>query len=93
MVGKVKDIVPSTEDEGRWLVKIYEYALINIEDEWEGRNPVQYWGEKDFGIDFESLDFCPVKNNLGNLTISGAKKELSRSLGVPEASIEIIIRG
>jgi len=58
MIGKVKDVVPSTETSGRWLIQISEYALVDFPDEWSGRNPVAYWKDSDFpGIDFKSLKF------------------------------------
>lgn len=99
MVGKVKDVVPSTDTEGRWLIQISEYATVNVPDSWEGRNPVAYWQERDFrktpeyeGIDFNSLDFRPLPQRERGLTISEAKAGLAIGLNVPESAIEIVIR-
>lgn len=73
MVGKVKDVVPSTETIDRWLVTFSEYALCDFKDNWEGRNPVSYWTTTDFlpdpqegydGIDFSALDFKPMPEPL-----------------------------
>lgn len=92
LVGKVKDVVPSTETEGRWLILISEYALVNEPDEWIGRNPVAYWKDDDYKIDFKSLEYKTVKPSPFGLTIAEAKAGLAAGLNVPESSIEIIIR-
>ena len=99
MVGKVRDVVPSTEDDGRWLIRISEYAVIPPCDEWEGRNPVAYWTTDDFeDIDFEKLVFetvvsLPESAGVRPLTINEAKEALAKSLGVGVDQIEIIVRG
>ena len=89
LVGKIKDVVPSTEVDNRWLIKISEYALINEPDQWEGRNPVGYWKSDDYEIDFKNLDYVPLETGL---TIQEAKLGLSVGLGVPVEAIEIVIR-
>ena len=90
LVGKIKDVIPSTEVDNRWLIKISEYALIDEPDHWEGRNPVGYWKGDDFeDIDFKNLDYVPLEKGL---TISEAKLGLAAGLGVPIEAIEIIIR-
>ena len=90
LVGKIKDVVPSTEVDNRWLIKISDYALIDEPDQWEGRNPVGYWKDDDYEeIDFKNLDYVPLETGL---TISEAKLGLSVGLGVPVEAIEIIIR-
>jgi Arc/MetJ-type ribon-helix-helix transcriptional regulator len=63
MVGKISDVVPSTETPGRWLIKMSEYALVDWPNEWEGRNPVAYWTTDDYDVGaegFRELDFQPV---------------------------------
>jgi hypothetical protein len=96
MVGKVKDVVPSTETEGRWLILISEYALIDSPDQWEGRNPVAYFKDSDYDedhyIDFKGLDYQPLKASSGGLTIAEAKAGLALGLDVPESAIEIVVR-
>jgi len=97
MVGKIKDVVPSTETEGRWLILFSEYAIIDEPDQWEGRNPVAYWTTDDYeDIDFGGLDFqlMPALATSADqpLSIADAKRALSRSLGVPTDAIEILIR-
>lgn len=92
MVGKIKDISPSTESQGRWLIQISEYALVDVADQWAGRNPVAYLKDSDFPeIPFKDLDYQPVRGRRG-LTIAEAKAGLAASFGVPEAAIEIVIR-
>lgn len=93
MVGKVKDVVPSTETEGRWLIQISEYALVDWPDEWEGRNPVAYWTDDDYeDVDFKTLNFQPLEKPPRGLTIAEAKAGLALGLNVPESSIEIVVR-
>ena len=99
LVGRVKDVVPSTETPGRWLITFSEYALVAWEDEWEGRNPVAYFRTDDYEhSDFESLDFKPMPvvvaptSNVP-MTIARAKQELAESFGVQPEDIEITVRG
>ncbi len=101
MVGRVKDVVPSTDTPGRWLITFSEYALIDWQGEWEGnRNPVAYYRTDDYEEidDFESLNFQPmpvsvIPSPTFPMTIARAKKELAESYSVSEENIEIIIRG
>lgn len=103
MVGKVSDVVPSTETEGRWLILFSEYAVVNVGDQWHGRNPVRFWTTGDYGadIDFENLQWQPMPEFSAKraatikgrgLTIAEAKEGLSLSFGVDPSAIEIIIR-
>ena len=95
MVGKVKDVVPSTDIDGRWLILMSEYALIDVLDQWEGRNPVSYWKDSDYDendINFKTLVFQPLEGRSRGLTIAQAKAGLSLGLDVPESAIEIVVR-
>jgi len=108
MVGKVSDIVPSTETEGRWLILFSEYALVNVAEQFEGRNPVRFWTTDDYSqdIDFEALDFKtmpnlerrpvpapgPVPAAIG-MSIAEAKAALSIRYEVDPSNIDVIIRG
>ena len=78
MVGKVNGVVPSTESDGRWLITISKYALVEWLDQWQGRNPVAYWDTSDYGdiSDFESLDFVPMPI----LRVEAASEKLSLTL-------------
>lgn len=99
LVGKIKDVVPSTEAKGRWLVQISEYITSDFGDEWYGRNPVQYWREESFpNIRFDELEFREMTENMTppasvrGLTIEEAKQGLAAKFGVRAIDIEIIIR-
>lgn len=97
MVGRIRDVLPSTETQGRWLIEMSEYAVFEspVPDQHEGRAPVRYYDEEEYegDIDFDKLKWLsmPVPNN-EQLTIAGAKAALSTSLGVPESAIEITIK-
>ena len=101
MVGKIKDVVPSTDNDGRWLILISEYAHCEWPDEWSGRNPIAYWTTDDFGegqASFDRLEFKPMPNatvlaNAGGLSIEDAKAGLAKTFRVPPDKIEILIRG
>ena len=103
MVGKISDVVPSTETPGRWLILFSEYALCNVAELWSGRNPVRFLKDYDFvSLDFAKLDFQPMPEfsagaagavNSKGLTIAEAKAGLSRTFGGDPSAIEITIRG
>jgi hypothetical protein len=100
MVGKVKDVVPSTDNDGRWLILFSEYALCDWPDEWRGRNPVAYWTTDDFGegqTSFDRLEFKPMPAAhvaiTAGLSIDEAKAGLARTFRVSPEKIEIVIRG
>ncbi|MGH0348219.1 hypothetical protein NKY44_31425 [Sinorhizobium meliloti] len=101
MIGKVSDVVPSTEPEGRWLILFSEYALCNFGDQWEGRNPVRFRTTDDYDFDFKDLEFQPMPEASAGeaatlkgrgLTIAEAKAGLSLTFGVDPSAIEITIR-
>ncbi len=102
LVGKISDVVPSTNHDGRWLLVFSEYAPCSFPDQWEGRNPVAYWTTDDYpDINFDALTFQPMpKAELvppatapsNDLTIADAKLALSRTFGVQPSAIEITIR-
>lgn len=101
MVAKIKDVVPSTDNDGRWLILFSEYAIVDWPDQWEGRNPVAYWNVDqydEYADEFETLKFekmpaATVASSLGqSLTIPEAKQALAKSLGVSIDAIEITIR-
>lgn len=103
IVGQVSDVVPSTETEGRWLVLFSKYALIEVDDQWEGRNPVAYYtvDEYEGAIDFDALKWKPMPESTikpavatkQSVTIAEAKAALAESFGVDPSAIEITIRG
>ena len=98
IVGRVKDVVPSTETPGRWLILFSEYALVDWKDCWGGRNPVTYYRTDDYDKGaFDELEFHPMPVVMAYaehppMTIARAKSELALALGVAETAIEIIVR-
>ena len=108
MIGKVKDVVPSTEAPDRWLVTFSEYAVGDFGDEWKGRNPVAYYMTSDYqpdkgddydGIYFSSLDSKPMPEPLQEevgisrvMTVAEAKAALVAALRVDASHVEITVR-
>jgi hypothetical protein len=108
MVGRIIDVVPSTDTDGRWLVLFSEYAVINVAAQWEGRNPVHFYTTDDYGddIDFARLKWEPMPDHATpvpaarapapakkRLTMAEAKAGLAETFGVDPSDIEITIRG
>lgn len=101
MVGRIKEVVPSTNHDGRWLVLFSSYAECSAEGQWQGRNPVAYWTTDQYpDIDFAALDFksMPPVGGQGpqaasGLTLQEAKEGLAKTFGVPTSAIEITVRG
>ena len=102
MIGKISDVVPSTNHDGRWLVLFSEYAIVNFQDQWEGRNPVRFYTTDDFEFDFDTLDWKPMPERsaktaevpaIQGMTIAEAKAALSATFSVDPSAIEITIRG
>jgi hypothetical protein len=105
MVGKVKDVVPTPDRKGRFLIQFSEYALVNVADVWKGdRNPIRYAESlQDLGIDPSTLKWKPMPAQPTattptpaapkGLTIPEAKQGLSVTFGVPPEAIDITIRG
>lgn len=66
IVGKIKDVVPSEDHEGRWMLLFSEYALVGdpgvgVPGIWKGdRNPVKYTPTANVGIDFSTLNWKPM---------------------------------
>lgn len=62
LIGRIRDVVPSREEgsQGRFMIRISEYARISIHYEWKGRNPVKYITLDEIGIDPDTLQFQPM---------------------------------
>jgi hypothetical protein len=61
LIGKVKDVVPASDQDGRYLIEFSEVARVNIPDVWKGdRNPVRYSTLDDLGIDPATLPWEPM---------------------------------
>jgi hypothetical protein len=109
LVGRISDVVPSTEIEGRWLIKISAFARVSIPSVWQGwRNPVRYTDLASLGVDPNTLTFesmpkpvtavqqvpaSETKPASNPLTINEAKRGLALTFGVSEEAIEITIHG
>lgn len=106
IVGRLKDVVRSTEDKNeknRWILTFSEYAEIDVADAWPGhRNPVLYTDLESFGIDVHTLQFHPMPEQEPEaepeaanrpLTMAEAKEGLALTFGVAPSNIEITVRG
>ncbi|MGO9952156.1 MAG: hypothetical protein ACLPN1_08080 [Dissulfurispiraceae bacterium] len=108
LIGHISDVVPSTEVNGRWLVKFDQYALLDIPNFWHGwRNPVRYTTLEELALSLDDLHFEPMPeiaresamsapigaNVSGGMTIAEAKKGLAIAFGVEPEAVEIIIHG
>ena len=107
LVGKISEVVPAPDYEGRYLIQFSEFARVNIPDAWKGdRNPVKYASLEEIGIDPSSLKWEPMPapaeppapeviapGASAPLTLAEAKKGLALTFGVPPEAIEITIRG
>jgi hypothetical protein len=109
MIGRISDVVPSTETEDRWLVKFDEYARLDIPDFWQGwRNPVHYEEKLDaLPLSLDTVKFEPMPEEASEspilepkspepskgLTIAEAKEALASTFGVKPEAVEIIIHG
>lgn len=62
LIGRISDVVPSTEEgsEGRYLIRISEYARINVTCGWKGRNPVRYTTLDELAIELDGIKFLPM---------------------------------
>jgi hypothetical protein len=109
LVARIRDVVPASGEEDRFLIAFAEYARLDLPNAWQGwRNPVRYTTLEDIGVDPESLTFEPMPEPASRLTvespvsdgederpltISEAKRRLAKALGVEERAIEITVRG
>jgi hypothetical protein len=61
MIGRIADVVPTAENDGRWVVTFDQYARIDLPNIWKGwRNPVRYSTLKDLGVSLEGIQFQPM---------------------------------
>lgn len=107
LVGRIADIVPSSDTAGRWKVVFDAYAEAHGMGTWGGwRNPIRYTTLEELGIDGTELHFQPMPElpekpaaareislEPVRLTIETAKAGLAATYGVKPDAIEIIIRG
>lgn len=61
LVGRISDVVPTTDKDSegnRYLIKISEYARVNVPHKWRGSNPVRYINlQEELGIEPATLQF------------------------------------
>lgn len=105
LVGRISNVVESTDTAGRWLVLFDEYAEIDLPNTWGGwRNPIKYTTLEELGIDVSTLTFKTMpERNLESLnvtpvvaeplTIEAAKAGLAANFGVEPEAVEITIKG
>ena len=98
LVGKISGVdftYTRESSKDSYLVRISEYAEINIPDSWPGnQNPVRYTSLEDLGIDPARLIFEKVSKPVSaSFTMAQAKAGLAKHYGVSENNIEITIKG
>jgi len=106
LIGKLKDVIPSPEYKGRYILRFSEYASVNLPNVWNGeRNPVKYSTLHNIGIDPSRLKWQPMPEpnktdldvthrvDLTPLSLTEAKERLAHTFGVLPTAIEIIVRG
>ena len=98
LVGKISGVdftYTRESSKNSYLVRISEYAEINIPDSWPGnQNPVRYTSLEELNIDLASLKFQKISKSVSaSCTIAQAKTGLAKHYGVSEDSIEITIKG
>ncbi len=97
LIGRISEIVPSPERSERWIVKISDYARIEIPNVWKAwRYPVRYMSLSELGIDPAKLKFKPMpklitaSSSLGDV-IANAKLTIASVAGVPVEAIRISV--
>jgi hypothetical protein len=61
LAGKISGVEPVLGEDGRWPVRISEYAPLEKSNVWDGgHNPVRYAELQNLGIDPATLDFRPI---------------------------------
>ena len=108
MLGKIKDVVPSTDTAGRWLVLLSDYAVGDFGQQWEGRNPVAYYTTDDYAgsetvhsIHFWAIDWKPMPEPGQvedaavapvGMSLAEAKAAVALRYGVDPVAVEICVR-
>lgn len=91
LVGRISDVVPSPDYEGRWLIRFSEYARINLPNVWKGwRNPVRYTSLEELGINpatlhFEPMPPIPEMQHSNENKVMLEEEHKSKGLTIPEA--------
>lgn len=87
LIGKISSIEKSTEEdaEGRAIIKISEFAELNVPDSWDGnRNPVAYTTLSEYGIhsedDYINLNWARLGTNF-HFNFDGLEPQKTKMLG------------
>ena len=105
LIGRIRDIVPSPSEAGRWLIRFSEYARLDGKGIWAGdRNPVIYDDIANLNIDLNALDWSPMPvtdrmpegasvkvSTPKGMSIDEVKQVLARRFGVREDQVRITI--
>jgi hypothetical protein len=61
LIGRISDVAPAKNEEGRFIIRFSHYAHVNLADFWKGiRNPILYSEIRDLTIDFDKLKWVPM---------------------------------
>ena len=101
LIGRIRDIVPSPSEAGRWLIRFSEYARLDGKEIWAGdRNPVIYDDIANLNIDLNALDWSRMSVTEApsvkvsapkGMSIDEVKQGLARRFGVREDQVRITI--
>ena len=100
LIGRVKGSIPSPEYPRRRIIRLSEYAEVDIPDAWNGQqNPVRFIEIAEFVEKPSDLDWKPfpteyVKpvDDIPPLTVQEAKIGIGKKLAIAPECIEITIR-
>jgi hypothetical protein len=107
LVGKISNVVPALNRDGRYLIEFSEYALVNVPDVWVkgDRNPVKYVNLEDLGIDPATLTWNrmpqpqsapaatkPAASGTPAGVLAEAKQLVATALNVSPDQVEIVVR-
>ena len=100
LIGHITEVVPSPKRLKRWLIKIEDYARINVPNVWQAwRFPVRYMSLEELQTDPTTLEFKPMPEpaieeaptvKLGDV-IEGAIQQVAAAAGVPKTAVRISV--
>ena len=100
LIGRVAGTMPAPENPGRWIIRLSEYAEVDIPGFCHGqRNPVRFTDISEFAKHPDDLEWKPFPTShikpvdtVLPLTIEEAKRGIAKKLMIAPECIEIIIR-
>jgi hypothetical protein len=100
LIGRISEIAKSPERPDRWIIKISEYAPINIPNVWQAwRYPIRYMSLEELQIDPTTLELQPLREQaveeapvqkLGDV-IAAARQQIAAAAGVPDSAVRISV--